>query len=217
MEPGNPAFITTILAVTLLSLLPFLTVMATAFTKISIVLMLLRNALGVQMAPSALVINSIALTLTAFILVPVGDQILLEIQERGTQLDEWEDAIEIYNIFSGSFSEYIKKHTKEEELDFFVDAAKMIWPENLHNYAHSENIFLLLPAHVTSEITRAFEIAFLLFLPFVVIDMVVSNVLLAMGAMMVPPMLISLPIKILLFVAVDGWPRLLHALILSYA
>lgn len=217
MLAETPEFISTILAVMMLSFVPFLAVMATSFTKISIVLMLLRNALGVQMAPSTLVINSIALTLTLFVLVPVGDQILRELQETGANPNNWEGAQEVFNIFSAGFSEYVTKFTKEEELLFFIEAAQQIWPENLHQYAHSENIFLLLPAHVTSEITRAFEIAFLLFLPFVVIDMVVSNVLLAMGAMMVPPMLISLPLKILLFVAVDGWPRLLHALLLSYA
>jgi type III secretion protein R len=217
MAEDVPAFISTVLAVMMLSFVPFLAVMATAFTKISIVLMLLRNALGVQQAPSGLVLNSIALTLTIFILVPVGDQILRELQREEPGLSSWDGALEVYEIVTGAFTDYIKRFTNPNELAFFVDAAKMIWPENLHQHAHEENFFLLLPAHVTSEITRAFQIGFLLFLPFVVIDMVVSNILLAMGAMMVPPMLISLPIKILLFVAVDGWARLLHSLILSYA
>lgn len=217
MTQEVPAFISTILAVMMLSMLPFLAVMATAFTKISIVLMLLRNALGVQQAPSGLVLNAIALTLTIFILVPVGDQVLRGIQSEAPDLSTWDGALQTYNIITTAFTEYIVKFTSEKELAFFIDAAKMIWPESLHEYAHEKNFFLLLPAHVTSEITRAFQIAFMLFLPFVVIDMVVSNILLAMGAMMVPPMLLSLPIKILLFVAVDGWARLLHSLILSYA
>ncbi len=212
-----PAFIPTVLTVMMLSFLPFMAVMATSFTKISIVLMLLRNAMGVQQAPSGLVINSIALTLTIFILVPVGDRILTEIQNSGLAVNEWNGVEDLFDIISGAFADYVTKFTDPSELEFFMDAAQSIWPDNLHGHIHEGNIFLLLPAHVTSEITRAFEIAFMLFLPFVIIDMVVSNVLLAMGAMMVPPMLISLPIKILLFVAVDGWARLLHSLILSYA
>lgn len=217
MEQDLPSLISSVLAVSAISLLPFTAVMATAFTKISIVLMLLRNALGVQMAPSALVLNSIALTLTVFILVPVGDQIAREIQLAQPSLSNWEGTVETFEIVSGAFSDYIKRFASDDEIEFFIDAAMRIWPETLHEHIHRENIFLLLPAHVTSEVTRAFEIAFLMFLPFVAIDMVVSNVLLAMGAMMVPPMLISLPIKILLFVAVDGWSRLLHSLVLSYA
>lgn len=212
-----PAFLPTIIAVISISLLPFLAVMATAFTKITIVLMLLRNAMGVQQAPSTLVINAIALTLTVFIMYPVGNSILVQLQTEDVGLDDWESSVRVYEIVSGSFVAYLTEFTSDREMDFIMNAAMSLWPEELHGQIHDQNLFLLLPAHVTSEITRAFQIAFLLFLPFVIIDMVVSNVLLAMGAMMVPPMLISLPIKILLFVAVDGWSRLLQSLIMSYA
>ena len=98
-----------------------------------------------------------------------------------------------------------------------MDAALQIWPADMYSSISEDNIFLIIPAHMSSEISRALQIGFLIFLPFVVIDMVVSNVLLSMGAMMVPPMLVSLPIKILLFVATDGWSRLLHGLLTSYA
>lgn len=212
-----PAFLPTVLAVTAIGMMPFLAVMATAFTKITIVLMLLRNAMGVQQAPSGLVINSIALTLTVFIMYPVGNTILVQIREQGLALTDWDSTVKTYDIVSGAFVDYLIKFTSERELDFIMNAAMSLWPEELHSQIHDRNLFLLLPAHVTSEITRAFQIAFLLFLPFVIIDMVVSNILLAMGAMMVPPMLISLPIKILLFVAADGWSRLLQSLIMSYA
>ncbi len=212
-----PAFLPTVLAVMALTFIPFLAVMATAFTKISIVLMLLRNALGVQQAPSGLVINSIALTLTIFILVPVGDEIARKIQTDDLALRDWDSALRLFDVVRASLVGYLERFTNDREMVFFMDAARKIWPESLHSYINDKNLFLMLPAHVVSEITRAFEIGFLLFLPFVVIDMVVSNILLAMGAMMVPPMLVSLPIKILLFVAVDGWARLLHALVLSYA
>ena len=216
MSEDLPAIIPTTIAIMGLTFLPFLVVMGTAFTKISIVLMLLRNALGVQQAPSGMVINSIALTLTAFIMVPVGDSILRELQQQNLTLSDWNSAVRVFDLMSRNMSGYLSRFANERELEFFMDAARAIWPETMHGYITADNIFLLLPAHVTSEITRAFEIAFLLFLPFVVVDMIVSNILLAMGAMMVPPMLVSLPIKILLFVAADGWARLLHGLILSY-
>lgn len=217
MPEDFPAIIPSVLAIMTLSFIPFLAVMGTAYTKITIVLMLLRNALGVQQAPSAMVINSIALTMTAFIMVPVADGVLRDLKAANLQLTDWESVEQMYAIISGTFAEYLTRFTQDRELEFFMDAARNIWPEELHGAIRKDNIFLLLPAHVTSEITRAFEIAFLLFLPFVIIDMIVSNILLAMGAMMVPPMLVSLPIKILLFVAADGWARLLHNLILSYA
>ncbi|MDC0659474.1 type III secretion system export apparatus subunit SctR [Leisingera sp. SS27] len=216
MSEDLPAIIPTAIAIMGLTFLPFLVVMGTAFTKISIVLMLLRNALGVQQAPSGMVINSIALTLTAFIMVPVGDAILRELQQQNLGLTDWDSALRVFDVMTTNMSGYLTRFSNERELEFFMDAARAIWPETMHGYIKPDNIFLLLPAHVTSEITRAFEIAFLLFLPFVVVDMIVSNILLAMGAMMVPPMLVSLPIKILLFVAADGWARLLHGLILSY-
>lgn len=217
MADDLPAFLPTIIAVMSLSFLPFMAVMASSFTKIAIVLMLVRNAMGVQQAPSGMVLNSIALTLTAFIMVPIGEQILSQLELEGVGLTDWDSARRTYEIVSSSFVDHLARFADDDELAFFQDAARELWPESMHMHIHSENIFLLLPAHVTSEITRAFQIAFLLFLPFVVVDMVVSNILLAMGAMMVPPMLVSLPIKILLFVAADGWSRLLHSLILSYA
>ncbi|MEL6219380.1 MAG: type III secretion system export apparatus subunit SctR [Pseudomonadota bacterium] len=212
-----PALLPSIFVVMGLSLLPFLAVMATSFTKITIVLMMLRNAMGVQQAPSGLVINSIALTLTIFIMAPIGNEILGQLESENIRMTDWESTERVFTIVSTAFVDYLSRFTNEAEMAFFMDAARQIWPENMHKHVHEENIFLMLPAHVTSEITRAFQIAFLLFLPFVIIDMVVSNVLLAMGAMMVPPMLVSLPIKILLFIAVDGWGRLLHGLVLSYA
>ena len=201
----------------LLSVLPFLVVMGTAYTKISIVLMLLRNALGVQQAPSGLVLNSIALTLTAFITFPLVVEVVEALQAQDASVSDWPGIVRSFNIISESVTERLQKVAFDREIEFFMQAAYKLWPPSLHGYISDDNLIILLPAHVTSEITRAFEIAFLLFLPFVVIDMLVSNILLAMGAMMVPPMLLSLPTKLLLFVAADGWTRLLHGLLLSYA
>jgi type III secretion protein R len=217
MPDNFPVILPTIISIMAVGFLPFLVVTGTAFTKISIVLLLLRNAIGVQQAPSGLVINSIALTLTVFIMVPLGDSIFTALQKQNVELTDWKGVVEMFNVVSGIFIKYLQRFTQERELEFIMDAARKMWPQTLHDHITRDNIFLLLPSHLISELTRAFEIAFLLFLPFVIVDMVVSNILLAMGAMMVPPMLVSLPIKILLFTAADGWALLLHSLILSYA
>ncbi|RCS21564.1 EscR/YscR/HrcR family type III secretion system export apparatus protein [Phyllobacterium salinisoli] len=215
--PNNlPALLPSIFLVMALGLLPFLVAMGTAFTKISIVLSLLRNALGLQQAPSTLVINSIALTLTIFIMAPLGQSIAQQIAQADITSYDWDNLSKIFHIVNNTYKEYLNRYVSERELAFFMDAARKLWPPSLQDQITRTNMLILLPAHVTSEITRAFEIAFLLFLPFLVIDMVVSNILLAMGAMMVSPMIVSLPIKILLFVASDGWGRLIHNLVLSY-
>ncbi|WP_420963867.1 type III secretion system export apparatus subunit SctR [Brucella sp. IR073] len=216
MPENLPAVLPSILMVMALGLLPLLIVMGTAFTKISIVLSLLRNALGLQQVPSALVVNSIALTLTIFIMAPLGQEMAQQIAQANVTSYDWDSLSKILHIVNNVYTQYLTRYASPRELAFFMDAARKLWPPSLQNQITSTNILILLPAHVTSEITRAFEIAFLLFLPFLVIDMVVSNILLAMGAMMVPPMLVSLPIKILLFVASDGWARLIHNLVLSY-
>ncbi len=216
MSQTVPSLLPTIFGLTALSMLPFLAVMTTAFTKISIVLLLLRNALGVQQAPSTLVLNSIALTLTIFISMPLAYQIAIDLNIAQARFETWPDIQKSYEIISKHLIGYLTKFSFERERLFFMQAARELWPPELHQFISPTNLLILIPSHVVSEITRAFEIGFLLFLPFIVIDMVVSNILLAMGAMMVPPMLLSLPAKLLLFIAADGWTRLLHGLIISY-
>lgn len=216
MPDKFPALLPSIVLVMALGLLPFLVVMGTAFTKISIVLSLLRNALGLQQAPSSLVINALALNLTIFIMAPLGQSIAQEIARAEIETYDYENISKIYQIVSSNYTRYLLRHANDRELAFFMDAARKLWPPSLQDQITKTNILILFPAHITSEIARAFEIVFLLFLPFLIIDMVVANILLAMGAMMVPPMLVSLPIKILLFVASDGWARLIHNLVLSY-
>jgi len=112
---------------------------------------------------------------------------------------------------------YLIRFAKPGERQFFLSSTARIWPESARANVKDDDFIILLPAFVSSELTRAFEIGFLLFLPFLIIDIIVSNILMAMGMMMVSPTLISLPLKLFLFVAVDGWSRLMHGLILSYA
>lgn len=206
----------TIIGLAAVGFLPILIVTTTAFAKISIVLFLLRNALGVQQAPTGLVLNVIALMLTLFISAPVWIQIVDNIQAAGIDFTSINSVKESYPHIEGPLREQLEKFATEREKAFFVSAAKELWPPQLHSYASPDSLLIIIPSFVVSEITRAFEIGFMLFLPFVVIDMIVSNILLAMGAMMVPPMLISLPAKLFLFVAADGWTRVLHGLLVSY-
>jgi len=197
--------------------LPMLAVLATSFTKISIVLMMLRSAMGVQQSPSAMVINSISISLTLFILVPVFQGIWDQNQETIRNAASFDNTVKLYAIITDELQTYMQRFATERDIVFYIDAAKKIWPEEYHVYAVRDNFFITLLAHITSELTRAFEISVIIFIPFLVIDMVVSNILLAMGAMMVSPVMISLPIKILFFVSVDGWSRILHSLLMSYA
>lgn len=217
MFEAPPGIFPVIFTLASLSMLPFLAVMVTAYTKISIVLFLLRSALGVQQAPSGIILNSVAVAMTIFISAPLFYSISTELTAYKDPISDLKSTMEVAKIIADNISAHLERFSFEEERMFFIDAARKLWPSELHRYATEDNLVILVPSHVVSELTRAFEIGFMLFLPFLIIDLVVSNILLAMGAMMVPPMLISLPIKILLFVAVDGWTRLLHGLILSYA
>lgn len=198
------------------SLIPILVVTTTAFTKITVVMFLLRNALGVQQAPSGLVMNSIALLLTFFIIAPVWLEIYDSVAAAGIDFQQYDAFSKAYPLAEAPIKEYLMKYATPPQREFFSSAAKELWPEKLHEYAATDGIPVLVPSFVVSELTRAFEIGFMLYLPFVAIDMIVSNILLAMGAMMVPPMLISLPAKLFLFVSADGWTRVLHGLLISY-
>jgi type III secretion protein R len=114
------------------------------------------------------------------------------------------------------FRRYLLRYTPEDERAFFVRATQQIWPEEERENVSGDDLVVLVPAFTVSQLTKAFEIGFLLYLPFIAVDLIVSNILLAMGMMMVSPLTISLPFKLFLFVVVDGWTRLIHGLVLSY-
>ncbi|MCG8595870.1 MAG: type III secretion system export apparatus subunit SctR [Kiloniellales bacterium] len=211
-----PSIGPTLIALGAAGLIPILVVTTTAFAKVTIVLFLLRNALGVQQAPTGLVLNVVALMLTFFISGPMWFEIIESIQDADIDFSTIDSVKEAYPLIEEPLRAQLSSFATDREKAFFISAAKELWPARLHGYATPDSLFIIVPAFVISEITRAFEIGFMLFLPFVVIDMIVSNVLLAMGAMMVPPMLISLPAKLFLFVAADGWARVLHGLLVSY-
>lgn len=198
--------------VTILSLAPSILVMVTSFTRIVVVLSLLRTAMGVQQSPPNAVVISLALFLTAFVMAPVFQAAY----ETGIKpLAEDQIAItEAFERASQPFHEFMTAHVREKDLKLFVDmaaddTAAAVTPDNVP-------LHVLVPAFVISELKRAFEIGFLLFVPFIVIDMVVASVLMSMGMMMLPPIIISLPFKLVFFVLVDGWALVTGSLIKSF-
>ena len=211
-----PSTIGFIILMTLLGLLPFLMVTMTAFLKISVVMFIIRNALGLQQTPPTMVLYSIALILTVFVSVPLIEDVSNKVAANPLDTSSLEKLQASANVVKEPVKAHLMRYAKPAERQFFLSSTARIWPESVRANVKDDDFIILLPAFVRSELTRASEIGFLLFLPFLVIDIVVSNILMAMGMMMVSPTLISLPLKLFLFVAVDGWSRLMHGLILSY-
>ncbi|MGL5117076.1 MAG: flagellar type III secretion system pore protein FliP [Beijerinckiaceae bacterium] len=196
--------------VTVLSLAPSLLVMVTSFTRIVVVLSLLRTALGTATAPPNAVLTGLALFLTAFVMTPTfeasyreGVQPLLAGQIREA---------EAFDRASGPFKTFMLKHVRNKDLELFLDLSRKPRPET----AQDTPLQVLVPAFMISELRRAFEIGFLLFIPFLIIDLVVSSILISMGMMMVPPVTVSLPFKLIFFVLVDGWTLVVGSLVQSY-
>jgi type III secretion protein R len=212
-----PSTVGLIILLVVLGLLPFLMVTMTAFLKISVVMFIIRNALGLQQTPPTMVLYSIALILTVFVSVPLIEDVSNRIAARPLDVSSLDKLQASANVVKDPVKAYLIRFAKPGERQFFLSSTARIWPESVRANVKDDDFIILLPAFVSSELTRAFEIGFLLFLPFLIIDIVVSNILMAMGMMMVSPTLISLPLKLFLFVAVDGWSRLMHGLILSYA
>jgi flagellar biosynthetic protein FliP len=195
---------------TILSIAPSILVMVTAFTRIIVVLSFLRNAMGVQQTPPNAVLISLALFLTAFVMAPT-----LEQSYRDGIAPLIENTIGEEEAFKRSVApvhKFMMTHVREQDLNLFLEMSKA------PPIATAEETPLrsLIPAFMISELRRAFEIGFLLFIPFLIIDMVVASVLMSMGMMMLPPVMISLPFKLIFFVLVDGWYLVAGSLIQSY-
>ena len=197
--------------VTVLSIAPSILVMVTSFVRISVVLSLLRTALGLQQSPPNSVLISLALFLTAFVMAPTFKEAYTDgIQpylEDNTPLDE------SFDKTAKPFQRFMLAHVRENDLALFIDMAGGPKPKT----ADETPLTTLIPAFLISELKRAFEIGFLLFVPFLVIDMVVSSVLMSMGMMMLPPVIISLPFKLIFFVLCDGWHLVAGSLVKSFA
>jgi type III secretion protein R len=200
-----------------LSLLPLVAIATKSYLKPSVVLVLVRNALGVQQAPTTLALNAIALVATLFVMSPTLSACMERARAVSVAPDSGAAQIAAALDVVEPLKQFVLRHGSERERERFLELAEKTWPESARGSARVDDWSIAVPAFVVSELQAAFEIGLLLFVPFVALDILVSNVLLAMGMQMVPPMIVALPIKLLLFVLADGWGKLLHALVLSYA
>ncbi len=195
---------------TTLTLLPAMLLLMTSFTRITIVLGILRTAMGTAQTPSNQVLIGLALFLTLFIMRPV----FLEIHETAVKpfMAETIDAETAIQIAAEPFRNFMMQQTRDNDLQLFLNISNSPAPQDINDVSY----FVLLPAFVTSELKTAFQIGFLLFIPFLIIDLVVASVLMSMGMMMLSPLIISLPFKLMLFVLVDGWNLVLGTLAGSF-
>ena len=185
--------------ITIISIAPSLLIMVTCFTRIIVVLSFVRTALGTATTPPNQVLMSLALFLTLFIMMPVFERAW----DAGVVplMNEQIDEFEAFDRASVPFREFMMTFTREKDLELFVDLSGVTDAE----VREEVPMHVLIPAFMISELRRAFEIGFLIFVPFLIIDMVVASILMAMGMMMLPPVIIALPFKIIFFVLVDGW------------
>jgi len=205
-----------LITVIVMALAPFVAVMVTSFTKIVVVLSLLRNALGTQQIPPNVVMNGLALILTMYVMYPVGLAMMAQLEGRESFAQSSVDLVSAADSAKEPLREFMLKHSNEREREFFLATARRMVDPQLASSMSSSDLIVVVPAFTISELTSAFQIGFLIFLPFVVIDLVISNILMAMGMMMLSPTTISLPFKLLLFVLIEGWTKLAQGLVLSY-
>lgn len=199
-----------IVLLSVLSIAPAILVMVTSFTRIIIVLSFVRTAMGVQQTPPNQVLIGLALFLTAFIMMPTFE----EAYDAGIEpmINEQIDEITAFERAVVPFKNFMLRHVREQDLELFVNLADVSDQELTEGIP----IQALVPAFMISELRRAFEIGFLIFVPFLIIDMVVASVLMSMGMMMLPPIIIALPFKVIFFVLVDGWYMIVGSLVSSF-
>ena len=221
-----------------LSLLPFVAMVATSYLKIVVVISLIRNALGIQSIPPNMVVNALAMILSFYIMAPVmgeswniakTEQARIAAEQKAEVAKSGDPAATPQppaGLFETAalekaaepFRTFLSEHTSARERAFFVSTAETLWGKDGEPAAvDPESFYILLPSFCVSELTKSFQIGFLVYLPFIAIDIIVSNILLAMGMMMVSPVTISLPFKLLLFVMVNGWTLLIQGLVRGYS
>jgi type III secretion protein R len=214
----NPVVLVIVLGT--MALAPFVLVMLTSFVKIAVVLSILRNALGTQQVPPNMVITGLSLILTLFVMTPVATRVYNAAGQISDSREIFSQA-SVRSLYDAAQTakepvrEFLGRHAHARDRILFMELAARLDPDAAA--PEPEQFQVLIPAFVTSELKEAFEIGFMLFVPFLVIDMVTANVLLAMGMQMLSPVVISLPFKLLLFVIVDGWYLVVRGLVLSYA
>lgn len=223
-DPGMQSVASWVVALALLALAPFALAMVTSFVKIVIVLSMVRNALGTGQVPPTIVVTGLAMILTVHVMWPVGEQIARTVrnqphattQPAGGQFARAGATLEA--VIRGPVRAFLSRHARPENRALFarLAARRAGQPAPQTHSELVETLTVLVPAFVLSELTEAFQIGFMIFIPFLVVDLVVSNVLMAVGMHYLQPTIVSLPLKLMLFVLVDGWKLLVENLVTSY-
>lgn len=217
--------IVTMVVLGALSLLPFVFMTTTSFVKISVVFSILRNALGTGQVPSGLVITSLSLLLSLYVMAPVGERVSEAAAPAAARVnldhplegESFDAVVETVRLGIVPLKDFLRRNAGDRETRLFWNLARHVRDADHRGEVGRDDMLVLLPSFLITELTEAFQIGFLVFIPFLVVDMVVANVLLALGMHMLSPTTVSLPFKLLLFVLVDGWYLLARALVLGYA
>ena len=222
--PPAPSIVTQMTVLALFSILPFAVMLLTSYVKVVVVLSLLRNALGVQQAPPNPVLNGIALLMAVYFMAPT----VLAMYKAGEETIKNQPASALFSGQSAEFiitladktkeplRNFLQRNTSAKHISSFYQLAYKSFPEEFRGSLKPGDFIVLIPSFITSQLKAAFEIGVLIYLPFFVIDLVTSNILLAMGMMMLSPLTIALPLKLLLIVMVDGWTLIIQGLVLSF-
>ena len=199
-----------------IALVPMAAVVATSYLKITVVLGLLRHAIGVQQVPANMVINGIALVISAYVMAPIGMQAMEVMQAKPVASAGTQKFADVFEAAQEPYRQFLMKHAHDRERQFFLKSAMAIWPPDRANKLTDTDLIVLAPAFTLSELTEAFKVGFALYMAFVVIDLIMANLLLALGLSQLNPTNIAIPFKLLMFVVMDGWSVLTHSLVLSY-
>lgn len=221
---SQPSLVAKLAVLAGVALLPFVVMLLTSFVKIIIVLSLFRNALGVQQTPPNQVLNGLALLLTVYVMFPTGAAMYdasKDVIAKATPAPLFSDQsakqiIEIIDASKEPFKKFLQRNTLSKHIRSFYQIAYRLFPEPYKSSLKPNDLIILMPSFITTQLKAAFEIGVLIYLPFFVIDLVTSNILLAMGMMMLSPLTIALPIKLLLLVMIDGWTILVQGLVLTF-
>jgi type III secretion protein R len=206
-----------VIVTTLIGLVPFAMLLLTAYVKINVVLFVLRNALGLQQAPSNLVMSALSAVLALYISAPVINDVYVELRDPKAKYRTIDDLEKTFVSASKPVVTFLEKNTGIVEREFFATATEQVWGKERAKKFESNSLFVLIPAFMMHELTAAFKIGFIIYLPFLAIDLITANVLMALGMVVLSPTVIAVPFKLFLFVSIDGWNTLIRGLILSYA
>lgn len=213
-ETINPVAL--VITIASMAILPLIAVTATSFLKMSAVLMILRNAIGVQQVPSNMVIYGVSMVMSLIVMGPIFKDAGARFAPNGNIPNSGTEIIRSIESAIPPFKVFMLKHTESRYQDSFYQTAELFQKKYDSLPVQKDDLFVIMPAFVASELSDAFKLGVFIYLPFVIIDLATSSALMALGMMMVSPMSITVPIKILLFVAIDGWSKVFNGLIGSY-